>query len=135
MNKLLMLLIGLVVLSGCCSYTEIGRPAAKIVTDGGEEVLATVSVFNISYKLLGLIPFESGTVWKQGPYKDRSGWNMVFFRNRCTLDENLLSLKAALKEVGSNKIVNLTTESDSWQWWSLFLMKREVIKTSCTVLK
>lgn len=135
MKKILALSLFAMLFSGCCSYTEIGRPATALMTDGSETVLANVTVFNISYSILGLLPFESGTTWKEGPYEDRETWNATFFSDHCTIDENLASLKAALKEVGSNKVVNLVTESDSWRWWSLFLVKRTVMKTSCTVLK
>lgn len=135
MKKILALSFFAMLFGGCCSYTEIGRPATALKTDGGETVLANVTVFNISYSILGLLPFESGATWKEGSYEDRETWNATFFSDRCTIDENLASLKAALKEVGSNKVVNLVTESDSWRWWSLFLVKRTVMKTSCTVLK
>ncbi len=135
MKKILALSVFAMLFGGCCSYTDIGRPATALKTDDGETVLANVDIFNISYSILGLIPFESGTTWKEGPYEDRERWNATFFRNRCTIDENLASLRAALKEVGSDKVVNLVTESDSWRWWSLFLVKRTVMKTTCTVLK
>ena len=121
--------------AGCCSYTDIGHLKSGATADDGEKAVATVTVFNISYSLLGLWTYESGTTWKEGPYKDRSEWNWTFFTDRCTLDENLASIRAACKEVGSSRIENLVTDSDSWRFWSLFIIKRKVMKSSCTILK
>ena len=121
--------------AGCCSYTDIGYLKPGATADDGEKAVATVTVFNISYSLFGLLPIESGTTWKEGPYKDRENWNWTFFEDRCTLDENLASVRAACKEVGSSRIENLVTDSDSWRFWSLFIIKRKVMKSSCTVLK
>ena len=121
--------------AGCCSYTDIGHLRPGATADDGEKAVATVTVYNISYSILSVLPFESGTTWKEGPYKDRESWNWTFFRDRCTLDENLASIRAACKEVGSSRIENLVTESDSWRFWSLFIIKRKVMKSSCTILK
>lgn len=122
-------------LVGCSSYTDIGHLKTGVRTDDGETPIATVEVFNISYSLFGLWTYESGTTWKSGPYRDRDEWNATCFEDRCTLDENLASIRAALRELGSNKIANLVTESDSWRFWSLYIIKRKVMKSSCTVLK
>ncbi len=123
------------VAAGCSSYTDIGRVEVPFKTDDGETPIATITVANVSYSLFGLLPIESGTTWKEGPYVERPGWNGVWFEDRCTIDENLASVKAALGEIGSNRVMNLVTDSDSWRFWSLFLIKRTVIKSSCTVLK
>ena len=135
MKKLAFVSLVATLFAGCCSYTDIGYLKPVATADDGEKAVATVTVLNVSYSIFGLIPFESGTTWKEGPYKDRSGWNWTFFTDRCTLDENLASIRAACKEVGSNRIENLVTDSDSWRFWSLFIIKRKVMKSSCTILK
>ena len=135
MKKLAFVLLVATLFAGCCSYTDIGHLRPGATADDGEKAVATVTVFNISYSIFGVLPFESGTTWKEGPYKDRSEWNWTFFTDRCTLDENLASIRAACKEVGSSRIENLVTDSDSWRFWSMFIIKRKVMKSSCTILK
>ena len=135
MKKLAFVSLVATLFAGCCSYTDIGHLKAGATADDGEKAAATVTVYNISYSIFSVLPFESGTTWKEGPYKDREDWNWTFFKDRCTLDENLASIRAACKEVGSNRIENLVTESDSWRFWSLFIIKRKVMKSSCTILK
>ncbi|MBQ0032163.1 MAG: hypothetical protein KBT68_05120 [bacterium] len=135
MKKLAFVSLVATLFAGCCSYTDIGHLKPGATADDGEKAIATVTVFNISYSIFGILPFESGTTWKEGPYKDRSDWNWTFFEDRCTLDENLASIRAACKEVGSSRIENLVTDSDSWRFWSLFIIKRKVMKSSCTILK
>ena len=135
MKKLALASLAAALFAGCSSYTNIGHLKPGATADDGEKAIATVTVFNISYLLFGVLPIESGTTWKDGPYNDRDGWNAAWFTDRCTLDENLASIRAACKEVGSNRIENLVTESDSWRFWSLFIIKRKVMKSSCTILK
>jgi hypothetical protein len=135
MKRLALVSLLAALFAGCCSHTDIGRLRAGATADDGEKAVATVTVFNVSYSIFGILPFESGTTWKEGPYKDRESWNWTFFEDRCTLDENLASIRAACKEVGSSRIENLVTDSDSWRFWSLFIVKRKVMKSSCTILK
>ena len=136
MRKSLSFLLFAALMSGCCSYTDIGHIKNPCGTDDGETPVATITVMNVAYSLFGVLPIESGTTWKEGPYaENHDSWNATWFENRCTLDETLASVRAALKEVGSNRIMNLVTDADSWRFWSLYIIKREVMKTSCTVLK
>ena len=135
MKKLALVSLAAALFAGCSSYTDIGHLKPGATADDGEKAIATVTVFNISYSLFGLWTYESGTTWKEGPYKDRDSWNATWFEDRCTLDENLASIRAACKEVGSSRIENLVTDSDSWRFWSLFIIKRKVMKSSCTILK
>lgn len=123
-----------VLLAGCSSVTEIGYLPKGCRTMDGETQLATVSVRNISYSLFGVFPIECGTTWKSGPYAERKKCNMSWFSDKCTVDENLASIKAALGEVGSDRVENLVTDVDSWGFWSLYLVRRKIIKTSCVVL-
>ena len=61
--------------------------------------------------------------------------NATWFEDRCTVDENLASVRAALRELGSTDVANVVTDCESWRFWSLFIIKRTVLKTSCTVFK
>ena len=135
MKKLTLISLFATMLAGCCSHTDIGHLKPTATADDGERALATVTVYNVSYSLFGLLPIESGTTWKEGPYKERDSWNAAWFSDRCTLDENLASVRAACREIGSNRIENLVTDSDSWRFWSLFIIKRKVMKSNCTILK
>ena len=135
MKKIALVSLFATLFAGCCSVTDIGHLKPTAAADDGEKAIATVTVYNIGYSLFGVLPIESGTTWKEGPYKDRSSWNWTFFKDRCTLDENLASIRAACKEVGSSRIENLVTDTDSWRFWSLFIIKRKVMKSSCTILK
>ncbi len=120
--------------TGCCSYTDIAYFDNAPLTDDGERPIAAIQVSNVSYSILGLIPFETGTTWTEGPYENRDHWNGSFFHDRATVDNNLASMRFALREIGSNRITNLSTFSDDWWIWSLFIMKRHIVKTSCLVL-
>lgn len=137
MKKTLILPILAAALAGCSSYTDIGRPNpnAHVLSDDARKPIATVDVLNVSYSLLGLLPIESGETWKEGPYANRPSRNATWFCNRCTIDENLASVRAALRELGSTDVANVVTEEECWRAWSLFLIKRTVLKTSCTVFK
>lgn len=135
MKKIAFVSLAAALFAGCCSYTDIGHLKPTATADDGERALATVTVYNVAYSLFGVLPIESGTTWKTGAYKDRDSWNATWFSDACTLDENLASIRAACKEIGSSRIENLVTESDCWRFWSLFIVKRKVMKSSCTVLR
>ena len=132
MKKTLILPILAAVLAGCSSYTDIGRPhpGAHVLSDDSRKPIATISVLNVSYSLLGLLPIESGETWKEGPYANRPSRNATWFCDRCTIDENLASVRAALRELDAKEVANLVTETDSWRFWSLFIVKRTVLKTT-----
>lgn len=135
MNKILMLLTALS-LSGCCAFTEIGKfdPVSDIRSNDGEKPVAVINVANVGYKLLGFIPLSSGNTWQgEEPYEDSLGlWN-AGFGDHCSVDENLASIRAALKYLGRDRIGNLTVDEDAWSVWSLFIVRRKVVKTSCVV--
>ncbi len=137
MKRIIALAVLAAAFAGCSSYTDIGRlsPNTGVRTDDGKRPIATVDVLNVSYSLLGLLPIESGVTWKSGPYASRPSRNATWFEDRCTIDENLASVRAALRELDANEVANLVTESDSWRFWSLFIVKRTVLKSTCTVLK
>ena len=137
MKRIIALAVLAAAFAGCSSYTDIGRlsPNSGVKTDDGKRPIATIDVLNVSYSLLGLLPIESGETWKSGPYANRPSRNATWFEDRCTVDENLASVRAALREIGSTDVANVVTECESWRFWSLFIIKRTVLKTTCTVLK
>ena len=137
MKRIIALAVLVAAFAGCSSYTDIGRlsPNSGVKTDDGKRPIATIDVLNVSYSLFGLLPIESGETWKSGPYANRPSRNATWFEDRCTVDENLASVRAALREIGSTDVANVVTECESWRFWSLFIIKRTVLKTTCTVLK
>lgn len=135
------LLLGIVLVSlltSCRSYHELGLEIepTNVVYETNEKPLATFVTVNVSYKLFGLIPLTSGTGWTVEEAKnDVEGAGMVFFKDVCTIDTNLDSLKAALQRAGSNRICNLNTTITENYAWSAFLIKRRMVKTSCIILE
>ena len=123
-------------LSGCRAYCELSHdlPAFARI-DGGETPIATYYVCNVSYRLLGFIPWTTGETWKSGPYEEYHDGGIRFFRDDCTLDDNLASVRHALAEVGSNRLGSLVTVIEENSAWSLFLMSRRVMKTTCLIVK
>lgn len=131
MNKLFVTAL-LFVAAGCCSYSELKTDCGGIKVDG-EKALATYEVVNVSYKLLGLVPLTTGITWKSGPYRDGVGSAAVFM-DKCSLDDNLASVRHACETVGGGKIANVVGRDDVYNAWSLFLIRKEVLKTSCVIL-
>ena len=131
-TKLIALLAAPLLLSGCASMSTLSdykTPAGVRVEDNAKP-LASYYVCNHSYKLFGCVPLTTGVPWQGGKYED---WNVEFFADHCTIDENLASVKAAAKKCGTDRICSLiTTEDTSWAW-SLFLVKHTEIKTSCVI--
>ncbi len=122
--------------AGCSSYSEIAKWNSPITINDDEVPVASFVTQNFSYKILGCIPFCSGRPWTEGSgdegIEDR--YNVVFFSDEATLDNNLVSLNHALDVAGSHRITQLkTTEDDSYAW-SLFLVKRHEIRTQCLIL-
>ena len=122
--------------AGCSSYSEIAKWNSPITINDDEVPVASFVTQNFSYKILGCIPFCSGRPWTEGSgdegIEDR--YNVVFFSDEATLDNNLVSLNHALGVAGSHRITQLkTTEDDSYAW-SLFLVKRHEIRTQCLIL-
>ena len=122
--------------AGCSSYSEIAKWNSPITINDDEVPVASFVTQNFSYKILGCIPFCSGRPWTEGSgdegIEDR--YNVVFFSDEATLDNNLISLNHALDVAGSHRLTQLkTTEDDSYAW-SLFLVKRHEIRTQCLIL-
>jgi len=134
MKKILILALGAIAFAGCSSYSELSRdvPAYARIDDGIKPIASYV-VCNNQYKLLGVVPLCSGVPWQVGPYDSRSEFNLKWFSDHCTLDENLASVKAALKECNTDRLCNLVTTEDSSWMWSLFLVRMHTLKTTCLI--
>lgn len=119
-------------LGGCCAVSDLSdyTAPARVRVDGDVKPLASYMVCNHSYKLFGCVPLSTGVPWQGGEYRD---WNVDFFDDHCTIDENLASVKAAAEKCGTDRVCGLvTTEDTSWAW-SLFLVKHTELKTSCVI--
>lgn len=129
-------LAAVVLLTGCSSVSVLSRnvPANASVVPGGKTV-AAYEVHNTSYRLLGCIPLGSGVTWKEGAYDGRSRCNWTAFSDHCTLDENLASVKAAAREVGTDRVDSLVNVIDESSAWSCFLITCRSIKTTCLFLE
>jgi hypothetical protein len=117
-------------LAGCSSVSSLSdykHPSGVLVDDDARPV-ASYFVWNHSYKLLGCVPLSTGNTWKGGP---PDYFNVEWFADHCTLDENLASVKAAAKQCGTDRVCGLVTTEDTSWIWSLFLVKHTEIKTSC----
>jgi len=124
-------------LSGCCSWVQIDRDIPKGALVEGEKPIATFYVQNTSYQILGFIPWTTGVNWTEDdvPYEDANTPRFWFFCNEVSLDNNIRTLKRACKEVGSNRIASLTHTVNEDNLWSIFLMNRKTLKTSCFILE
>lgn len=134
MKKLFAISLSALSLAGCCSYSQLARDTDQVHTIDGRKPVATYLVGNVGYSLLGLIPLSSGVTWQDGAYTENAG-GVTWFEDRCTLDENLRSVNHACRTVGSDNIANLVTTVDDSRAWSLFLVKRRLLKTSCVILE
>lgn len=123
--------------SGCVSYTQIARYDGQVRTEDGEKPIGAIEVVNVGYKLFCWLPLESGHVWQDDAVRlsgQEMRGGMSWFKDECTVDENLRGLRRALKEFPSDRVANLTTFEESWSVWSLFIIQRKVLRTGCTVL-
>lgn len=136
MKRIFGALAVVLVLTGCSSVSDIARVTTVAATDDGAKPIAAVTVKNISYSLFGCIPLRSGRTWKgECAFADRPSWNAEWFCDNVSPEDNLLALKALLKEVGSNKVANLVERSESWCAWSLWIIHQRMETSSCTVLE
>ena len=131
-TKLFVLLLAPFLFAGCCAMSDLSthKAPAGLRVDGDVKPLASYMVCNHSYKLFGCIPLSTGVPWQGGEYKD---WNVDFFDDHCTIDENLASVKAAAEKCGTDRVCGLVTTEDSFWAWSLFLVKHTELKTSCVI--
>jgi len=124
-------------LAGCCSYVCLDRNIPESAEVEGGKPIASFYVQNTSYQILGFIPWCSGVNWTDAsvPFAEANDWHVDFFDDNVTLDNNILTLKRACKEVGSNRISSLSHLMNEDNLWSFLLVNRKTLKTSCFILE
>lgn len=121
-------------IAGCSSYSEVAYWKSPTKINDGETPVATFLTQNFSYQLLGFIPLCTGLPWTSGSEDYMDDFNIRLFADEATIDNNLVSLKYALKRVGSNRVTNLNTTTDDDSLWSLFLVNRHEVRTKAIIL-
>ena len=122
-------------LAGCSSYSEIARWDSDTLTNDGEKPVASFVTQNFSYQLLGFIPLCTGLPWTEGDDDIMDDYNVRFFADEATVDNNMVSLRHALDRVGgSHRIMKLHTTVDNDYFWSLFIVNRHEVRTQCLIL-
>jgi len=123
--------------SGCCSYVNLDRDVPEGTIVEGEKPIATFYVQNISYQILGFIPWCTGVNWTEDdvPLKDANDWRMHLFCDKVSLDNNISTLERACKEVGSYRIASLSHIINEDNIWSFLLVNRKTLKTSCFIMQ
>ena len=112
-------------LAGCSSYSEIARWNSDALTNDGEKPAASFITQNFSYQLFGVIPLCTGLPWTEGDEDIMDEYNVRFFADEATIDNNLVSLRHALDRVGgSRRVAQLHTKVDNDFFWSLFIVNR-----------
>ncbi len=123
-------------LAGCSSYSEIARWDSDTLTNDGERPVASFVTQNFSYQLFGVIPLCTGLPWTEGDEDIMDDFNVRFFADEATIDNNLLSLRHALDRAGgSHCISRLHTTVDDDSAWSLFVVNRHEVRTQCLILQ
>ena len=133
MKKLCFVLAALA-LAGCSSYSEIARWDSNVNSDDGVRPLASFVTQNFSYQLFSCIPLCTGLPWTEGDEDIMDDFNVRFFADEATIDNNLVSLKYACDRLGSHKVMQLHTSVDDDNMWSLLLINRHEVRTQCVIL-
>ncbi|MBR4617602.1 MAG: hypothetical protein IKO55_18485 [Kiritimatiellae bacterium] len=133
-NYLAIAMLALAV-AGCSSYSEIARWDSTTPINDGEVPVATFLTQNFSYQLLWVIPICTGLPWTEGTEEIVDEFNVKFFCDEATIDNNLKSMNHALGLTGSRRITQLETSEDDSKAWSLFLVNRHEVRTKCIILK
>ena len=121
-------------LAGCSSYSEIARWDSDTLTNDGEKPVASFITQNFSYQIFGVIPLCTGLPWTEGDDDVMDEFNVRFFADEATVDNNLVSLQHALDRVGSRRITHLHTTVDNDFFWSLCILNRHEVRTQCMIL-
>lgn len=121
-------------LAGCSSYSEIARWRSTTPINDGEVPLASFVTQNYSYQLLWCVPLSTGLPWTEGTEDVMDDFNVRFFADEATIDNNLVSLNHAMDLVGSRRITQLKVTEDDSSAWSLFFINRHEVRTSCLIL-
>lgn len=127
--------IALLALAGCSSYSEIARWEGPSTVNDDEAPVASFVTQNFSYQLLGFIPICTGLPWTEGNSDICDDYNVSWFEDKATVDGNMVSLRHALDRVGSKRITQLHTVEKDDSDWSLYLVNRHEVRTSCVILK
>ncbi len=127
--------IALLALAGCSSYSEIAPWNSSMPVNDGEVPVASFITQNFSYQLLGFIPLCSGVPWTEGDGDVCDDFNVSLFSDKATVDNNMVSLRHALDRVGSHRIAHLRTSESDDSDWSIYLVNRHEVRTSCIILK
>ena len=123
-------------LAGCSSYSEIARWDSDVLTNDGERPVASFVTQNFSYQLFGVIPLCTGLPWTEGDEDVMDDFNVRFFADEATIDNNLVSLRHALDRAGgSHRITQLHTKVDDDSFWSFFVINRHEVRTQCLILQ
>jgi len=131
--------IGICLLA-CGCHSTCGLSAARpdvapcVQIDGGEQPLSSFFAVNMSYQLFGCIPLVTGNPWRDGNIENCNDCGINFFEDNCTLDNNIVTLRSALKHLNTNRISNLNFTYSKSSKWSFGLCSRKVIKTTCLIL-
>ena len=122
-------------LAGCSSYSEIARWDSDTLTNDGEKPVASFITQNFSYQLYGVIPLCTGLPWTEGDDDEMDDFNVRFFADEATIDNNMISLRHALDRAGgSHRIAQVYTKLDNDYFWSLFIVNRHEVRTQCLIL-
>ena len=133
--KKLVYAMAILAFAGCSSYSEIARWNSETLTNDGEKPIASFITQNFSYQLFGVIPICTGLPWTEGDEDIMDDFNVRFFADEATVDNNLVSLKYALGRVGgSRRITHLQTMVDNDFFWSLCILNRHEMRTQCVIL-
>ena len=124
----------LLAFAGCSSYSEIARWDSDTLTNDGEKPVASFITQNFSYQIFGVIPICTGLPWTEGDEDVMDDFNVRFFADEATVDNNLVSLQHALDRVGSHRIAHLHTTVDNDFFWSLCILNRHEVRTQCMIL-
>ena len=123
-------------LAGCSSYSEIARWNSDTLTNDGEKPVASFITQNFSYQLFGVVPLCTGLPWTEGDEDIMDDYNVSFFADEATVDNNMVSLRHALDRVGgSRRVTQLHTKVDNDYFWSLFIVNRHEVRTQCLILQ
>ena len=133
--KKLVYAMAILAFAGCSSYSEIARWNSDTLTNDGEKPIASFITQNFSYQLFGVIPICTGLPWTEGDEDIMDDFNVRFFADEATVDNNLVSLKYALGRIGgSHRIAHLQTMVDNDFFWSLCILNRHEVRTQCVIL-
>ena len=121
-------------LAGCSSYSEIARWDSDCTVNDGERPVAVFVTQNFQFELFHCLPLCTGLPWTEGEGPVVDEYNVKFFANEATVENNLKSLNHALDVVGSHRIAQLRTTVGDSSAWSIFIINWHSVRTQCLIL-